>query len=146
MTHIKIAAKDDINDIAEIENICFSAPWSKDSIAQSLANPCSHFYIAYIDDKLAGYMGLQIFSGEGYVTNVATLPAFRKQGVAMALLTEAMKNDMQFITLEVRESNAPAISLYKKAGFQNMGIRPNFYSSPPENAIIMTRYFNEEKN
>ncbi len=144
MTHIKTAANYDINDIAKIENICFSAPWSEESIAQSLANPCSHFYIAYQDGKLAGYMGLQIFSGEGYVTNVATLPEFRRQGIAMALLSEAMKNDMQFISLEVRESNAPAIRLYEKAGFQNMGIRPNFYSDPPENAIIMTRYFHDE--
>lgn len=145
MMHIKTATEENINDIAEIENACFSSPWSKDSIAESLANPCSYFYIAYDDNNVAGYMGLQIFSGEGYVTNVATLPKYRQQGVASALLREAMKNEMQFITLEVRESNHPAISLYEKAGFQNMGIRPNFYSNPSENAIIMTRYFDEKE-
>ena len=85
-------------------------------------------------------MGLQIFSGEGYVTNVAVLPKFREKGIAKALITEQMKNDMEFITLEVRESSVPAINLYTKMGFENMGIRPKFYSNPTENAIIMTKY------
>lgn len=140
MMHIKIATKDNISDIAKIEQACFSAPWSEDSIAESLDNPASHFLIAYNSDEVAGYMGLQIFSGEGYVTNVAVLPKFRGKGIAKALITEQMKNDMEFITLEVRESNVPAINLYTKMGFENMGIRPKFYSNPTENAIIMTKY------
>lgn len=140
MMHIKIATKENISDIAKIEQACFFAPWSEDSIAESLDNPASHFLIAYYGDEVAGYMGLQIFSGEGYVTNVAVLPKFRKKGIAKALITEQMKNDMEFITLEVRESNVPAINLYTKMGFENMGIRPKFYSNPTENAIIMTKY------
>ena len=140
MMHIKIATKENICDIAKIEQACFSAPWSEDSIAESLDNPASHFLIAYYGDEVAGYMGLQIFSGEGDVTNVAVLPKFRKKGIAKALITEQMKNDMEFITLEVRESNVPAINLYTKIGFENMGIRPKFYSNPTENAIIMTKY------
>ena len=140
MMHIKIATKENISDIAKIEQACFSAPWSEDSIAESLDNPASHFLIAYYGDEVAGYMGLQIFSGEGYVTNVAVLPKFRGKGIAKALISEQMKNDMEFITLEVRESNVPAINLYTKMGFENMGIRPKFYSNPTENAIIMTKY------
>ena len=84
MMHIKIATKENISDIAKIEQACFSAPWSEDSIAESLDNPASHFLIAYYGDEVAGYMGLQIFSGEGYVTNVAVLPKFRKKGIAKA--------------------------------------------------------------
>lgn len=140
MMHIKIATKENIGDIARIEQACFSSPWSEDSIAESLDNPASHFLIAYYGDEVAGYMGLQIFSGEGYVTNVAVLPKFRGKGIAKALISEQMKNDMEFITLEVRESNIPAINLYTKMGFENMGIRPKFYSNPTENAIIMTKY------
>ena len=101
----------------------------------------SHFLVATVDGNVAGYMGLQIFGGEGYVTNVAVLPEYRKQGIAEALIRKQMKNEMSFITLEVRESNLPAISLYTKYGFKNVGIRPNFYSAPIENAIIMTYEF-----
>ena len=86
-------------------------------------------------------MGLQIFSREGYVTNVAVLCDYRRQGIAEKLISRAMENDMDFITLEVRKSNAPAIALYEKAGFEAVGIRPKFYSNPDEDAVIMTRNF-----
>ena len=84
-------------------------------------------------------MGLQIFSGEGYVTNVAVLPDFRRQGIAEMLIKKQLENDMNFISLEVRKSNLPAISLYKKLGFETVGIRPHFYTSPDEDAVIMTK-------
>ncbi|MFR5875760.1 MAG: ribosomal protein S18-alanine N-acetyltransferase [Eubacterium sp.] len=141
MMHIKIAKNQNITDIFKIENACFSTPWSEKSIAESLANPNSLFYIAFVDGKAAGYMGLQIFSGEGYVTNIATLPEYRRQGVAKALINEAIKNDMEFITLEVRKSNNAAIHLYSRLGFEEVGTRPNFYREPIEDAILMTRYF-----
>ena len=141
MMHIKNFSDQYIDDVYEIEKTCFSNPWSRADIAKQLELDTSYFYVAEVDGKTAGYIGLQIFSGEGYVTNVAALPEYRRLGIAGKLLNEAMKNDMQFITLEVRESNLPAIRLYEKEGFQNMGIRPNFYSNPTENAIIMTRYF-----
>jgi ribosomal-protein-alanine N-acetyltransferase len=140
---IRIATRDDVARLVKIENACFSSPWSEESLAESLANPCSRFFIAEADGETAGYLGLQIFSGEGYVTNIAVLPEYRRCGIAKALIGEACKVDMDFITLEVRESNLPAISLYEKAGFENMGIRPGFYSNPDENAVIMTKYFTE---
>lgn len=111
----------------------------KSDITRQLELDTSYFLVAEIDGKAVGYMGLQIFSGEGYVTNVAVLPQYRKQGIAKALITEQMKNHMDFITLEVRESNIPAVNLYTKMGFKNVGVRPNFYSNPTENAIIMTK-------
>lgn len=144
MTHIKTATKEDISDIARIEQACFSSPWSESSIAESLGNPASHFLIAYENEEVAGYMGLQIFSGEGYVTNIAVLPRYRQLGIATALIEKQLENPMDFITLEVRESNSPAIKLYTKMGFENMGIRPKFYSNPTENAVIMTRIFYEK--
>ena len=98
---------------------------------------------ATVDEKVVGYMGLQVFSGEGYVTNVAVLPEYRRQGIAKMLIEKQMQNEMSFITLEVRESNLPAVRLYESCGFENVGIRPKFYSNPTENAIIMTKYFTE---
>ncbi len=138
------ATPDDVADIKKIEDECFSVPWSEKSIEESLKNPCSHFYIAKVNNEAAGYIGVQIFSGEGYVTNVATLPEYRKQGIARALMERALENEMEFLTLEVRKSNLPAISLYRKLGFEEVGIRPNFYREPNEDAVLMTRYFNEE--
>ncbi len=140
MMHIKTAKREDIRDIANIEKVCFSNPWSENSLAESISHPDSLFYIAKVDDITVGYMGLQIFSGEGYVTNVAVLPEYRRQGIAKALIAEAIKNDMEFITLEVRESNQAAISLYEAFGFIQVGKRPKFYRNPEEDALIMTLY------
>lgn len=141
MIHIKHAQQQNVPDIAGIENACFSAPWTEKSISESLANENSHFYIAFVDGVAAGYMGLQIFSGEGYVTNIATLPEYRRQGIAKALINEAVKNDMEFITLEVRKSNYAAINLYNQLGFKEVGTRPKFYREPVEDALLMTKYF-----
>lgn len=143
MMHIRRLSSGHIDGVVNIENICFSNPWSKDDIAAQIDNETSYFLVALVDDKVVGYMGLQIFSGEGYVTNVAVLPEYRGQGIAKALIKKQFENEMDFITLEVRESNVPAISLYTKMGFKSIGVRPNFYSNPNENAIIMTKYFED---
>lgn len=130
-----------LDGVEKIEKTCFAHPWSREDLKNQISLDTSHFLVATVDGNVAGYMGLQIFGGEGYVTNVAVLPEYRKQGIAESLIKEQMKNEMSFITLEVRESNLPVISLYTKCGFKNVGIRPNFYSAPTENAIIMTYEF-----
>ncbi len=128
-----------LDDVFEIEKICFSHPWSKEDLKAQLGNNTSYFYVCDIDGMAVGYIGLQIFSGEGYVTNVAVLPEYRRCGIGQALISRAMENEMDFITLEVRESNNSAITLYEKSGFERVGIRPNFYTCPDENAVIMTK-------
>ena len=147
MMHIKIKVEnmkaEHINEVENIEKICFANPWSRDDLEQQLNLDTSHFAVATLDGNVVGYMGLQIFSGEGYVTNVAVLPEYRRQGIAKMLIEKQLQNEMSFITLEVRESNLPAIKLYESCGFENVGIRPKFYSNPTENAIIMTKYFTE---
>ncbi len=141
MINIKKLSPEHIDGVVAVENTCFCSPWSRQDLEKQLELETSHFSVAVIDDKVVGYMGLQIFSGGGYVTNIAVLPEYRRQGIARMLINEQMKNDMDFITLEVRESNIPAIKLYTEAGFKNAGIRPNFYSNPKENALIMTKVF-----
>ena len=129
-----------LDGVVNIEKICFVHPWLRDDLEQQLNLDTSHFAVATLDGNVVGYMGLQIFSGEGYVTNVAVLPEYRRQGIAKMLIEKQLQNDMSFITLEVRESNLPAIKLYEFCGFENVGIRPKFYTDPTENAIIMTKY------
>ncbi len=109
-------------------------------------NAKTFFYVASVGGVTAGYMGISIIAGEGYVTNIAVLPRFRKQGVALCILNtviENHKNDLDFISLEVRVSNDAAISLYKKLGFEMVGTRKRFYEHPTEDALIMTKTFGD---
>lgn len=133
-----------LDDVCEIEKVCFSNPWSKKDLENQLNTETSCFIVAEERGKAVGYMGLQIFYGEGYVTNIAVLPEYRGRGIGEALIRKQLENPMDFITLEVRESNLTAMSLYTKTGFERLGVRPNFYSNPTENAVIMTKYFNKE--
>jgi ribosomal-protein-alanine N-acetyltransferase len=137
---IESLKKEHIDEVYNIEKICFVHPWSYDALENQVDISTSHFLVAIVDDKVVGYMGLQIFDTEGYVTNIAVLPEYRGQGIAKALITKQMENQLSFMSLEVRESNIPAINLYTKMGFENVGIRPNFYTDPDENAIIMTKH------
>ncbi len=138
------ASHDDAYDISLLENECFSVPWTKENIIESL-NSATVFYVAKSDSKTVGYLGMQNAMGDGYITNVAVTKNFRNFGVATALLSAlfeyATKTQMNFISLEVRKSNIPAISLYKKLGFKDVGVRKNFYTAPKEDAVIMTKYF-----
>ena len=87
---------------------------------------------------------MSIVIDEGYIFNVAVRESYRNKGVATSLINELVtygkKNNFSFITLEVRESNFPAISLYSKFGFIKAGERKDYYSNPKENAILMTKY------
>lgn len=139
---IKVATYDDIVDISNIENECFSCPWSQNAIRESMDANTS-FYIGCVNNKTVAYMGLSKIVGEGYVTNIAVLPQFRKQGIAKALLEYVIlqNSNLEFISLEVRVSNSNAISLYEKFNFKNVGLRKRFYTNPIEDAIIMTKTF-----
>lgn len=131
-----------ISAVAELEKENFSVPWSEKSIAEELENPNAHFLVAVKNGEVLGYIGIQSICSECYVTNIAVKKSHRKQGVGTLLLDRAfrdaiLRND-EFISLEVRKSNKEAISLYSKFGFKIEGERKDFYSSPVEDAHIMT--------
>ncbi|MBQ1354743.1 MAG: ribosomal protein S18-alanine N-acetyltransferase [Ruminococcus sp.] len=134
-----------IDAVAAIEAECFSHPWSKKSLEESLEKENSLFLVAYEDGKVIGYVGMEVIVDEGYIFNVAVSADYRRRGVGYALVRElvtySMKNSLCFITLEVRESNSAAISLYSKFGFIKAGERKNYYSDPTEAAVLMTKYF-----
>lgn len=130
--------------IARIEESCFSTPWSEKALTEELDVPSAVFLTALAGDTVAGYMGMQVAGGVGYVCNVAVSPGFRRRGVASALIQAqtdyARGHSLSEITLEVRSSNAAARALYEKLGFTRLGTRPNFYSQPVENAEIYSFY------
>ena len=129
-----------IEGIAAIEKQCFRHPWSADGLREELGKGI--FLAAVEDGTVAGYVGCQTVLDEGYITNVAVLPAFRRRGVAECLLGELVRQaeGLSFLTLEVRASNRPAAALYEKMGFSRVGVRPWFYTGPAEDAVLMTRY------
>ncbi len=138
---IRKMQKDDIPFIFEIEKSCFSNPWSERSLLEECDNPNAHFLVYEKNGIICGYIGSIFVCDEASVTNVAVLPDFRRQGIGMelisALILEARKEGQAQIFLEVRLSNSAAQSLYQKCGFENCGIRRNFYSAPIEDAVIM---------
>lgn len=141
--------KEHIEKIAELEKICFSQPWTKQGILDSFSRG-TKFLVAEKFGVCLGYIGINCVLDEGYVTNIAVFPEWRKKGVASELLkatfTLALDNGLSFVSLEVRESNNAAISLYEKFGFKIEGRRKNFYENPREDALIMTKRFEENEN
>lgn len=135
---------DHIKEIALLEKVCFSTPWSEQTITDAHKTG-TRFFVAVDGKKVLGYVGISAIIDEGYITNVAVFPEHRKKGVATALLLKlfsfAKENNLSFISLEVRESNHNAISLYEKMGFLTEGKRKNFYTSPLEDALILTKRF-----
>ncbi len=132
---------EDARDLAELDLLCFAVPWSEKSFLEEANNPLARYFVAKDEEKIIGYGGIWLVSGEGQITNIAVHPGMRKKGIASAILDELIKSAeaCEQIFLEVRESNAAAISLYEKHGFKNCGVRKNFYHSPTENGIIMIR-------
>jgi len=147
--HIVPMTAEHLDEVAELERVCFSVPWSRNMLAEELDNLLSAFLVA-LDNSgaVVGYAGLQVVLDEGYITNVAVRPDCRRQGIAGKLLQVfldfAQGNKLAFLTLEVRASNYDAIALYGSRGFRSVGRRKNYYEHPKEDAIIMTRNFDYE--
>ncbi|MDD4565635.1 MAG: ribosomal protein S18-alanine N-acetyltransferase [Eubacteriales bacterium] len=141
---IRQAEEKDIKPMADIDIMCFSAPWSEKSFEQEIKNNHLAFYIvAESGRKIVGYAGLWLIDSEGHITNVAVHPEFRRKRIGEALisvlLAHTIKNGALSHTLEVRASNEAAISLYIKFGFEPAGIRKSYYEDNGEDAIIMWR-------
>jgi len=132
-----------VAQIAQLEKICFSDPWSERSIASELDNQLAFWLVATEGENVAGYIGSQTVMDETDMMNVAVHPDFRRQGIAEALihsLVEQLKAmGSHCLTLEVRASNAPAIALYEKLGFSEIGRRKNYYRNPREDALILRK-------
>ncbi len=133
-----------IEDILKIENACFAIPWSRASLEKELSNKMAIYFVALEDEKVVGYGGMWHVITEGYITNIAVDKDYRRKHIADAIVKKlieyAVEKEMIGVSLEVRVSNASAISLYKKNGFVLEGVRKEYYDDNKEDAYIMWKY------
>lgn len=134
---------DHVSQVAALEAQCFSAPWSERSICSELMNPLSLWIVALDGQAVAGYVGSQSVLGEADMMNLAVAPEYRRNGIGQqlvsALIDRLSADGVKSLTLEVRVSNKNACALYNKLGFFEVGRRPNYYSNPKEDALILRK-------
>ncbi|EGQ25560.1 ribosomal protein S18-alanine N-acetyltransferase [Mammaliicoccus sciuri] len=132
----------DITSVASIEREAFATPWTEEIFEHELAgNEYSHYIVAELDGEIIGHCGMWIVLDECHITNVAVRSSLRGKGIGEDLMRKAMElcrlNEVRTMTLEVRVSNEPARSLYRKLGFQEGGIRKNYYTDDHEDGLVM---------
>jgi ribosomal-protein-alanine N-acetyltransferase len=140
---VKKMTKDDVGEVFHIEELIHPEHhWSKESFYNELANNLAYYYsVKDENDKVVGFIGFWLIIEEAHITTLGIHPDFRRLQLAQALLIKTIevcyKNMIKYITLEVRESNIPAISLYERFLFESIGVRKNYYQDNNENALIM---------
>lgn len=141
---IRDARMEDIPALEALERQCFSVPWTGEQLIAQLPDGSHRFLVAERDGAILGYVGMMFVLDEGYISNVATASTARRQGIGRelikALLSEADKLELSFVTLEVRRGNEPAKALYSQQGFMPVGERRDYYQHPKEDAILMTKF------
>lgn len=142
MITIEKMSREHLSEVASIEEMSFSLPWSLESLELMLTEQASAL-VALEDGRVLGYVGMMCVLDEGQIINVAVHPDARRRGVGRSLMQAAeayaKERGIVFLSLEVRESNFAARSLYSSLGWEEQGIRKGFYSHPVENACVMTK-------
>ena len=132
-----------VAQVAALEKLCFSDPWSEKSVGSELENPLSLWLVAEEEGAVWGYVGSQTVMGETDMMNVAVHPDYRNQGIATALIVglveELRRQGRHCLPLEVRASNETAIRVYERLGFTELGRRKNYYRNPREDALILRK-------
>jgi [ribosomal protein S18]-alanine N-acetyltransferase len=134
-------------DLPEIEQILRVSPeasaWSLEALSDALRHHARYFFVARNEQGIAAFICGRKVAEEGEILNLAVRPGLRKRGMGKALagkLLHAFAQDgVAQVFLEVRESNAPAISFYRQLGFHQIGHRPSYYQNPPEAALVLMR-------
>ena len=132
-----------IDTVAELEGLCFSHPLSKENLGMLLPGGIGIGFVIIDEERglAAAYGGIICVLDEGQILNIAVHPEYRRRGLGRrimdAIFTHARENNITFITLEVRESNEAAISLYKGLGFYQVGRLKGYYDTPKEDGLIL---------
>lgn len=129
--------------VAQLEKENFSMPWSENVLLSELSNPLSLWLVAVQENDVVGYVGAQIVPDEADMMNIAVNDSHRRMGIGrelvVQLLSKLKEQGVRSLSLEVRASNTPAISLYTELGFEVVGRRPGYYKMPKEDALIMRK-------
>jgi ribosomal-protein-alanine N-acetyltransferase len=140
---IQRMALEDVEEVARLEKLCFSDPWTKRCFQDELEHQFSIPLVVKTGQKIVGYACLWHVNDQMEIANFAVSPEFRKKGIGRMLmqkvLSEAIKKGCASLILSVRESNLPALNLYKEFGFVEVGRRKRYYRFPIEDAIIMVK-------
>lgn len=140
---IVLMKSEHVPQVAALEKCCFQDPWSERSVVGELDNPLSLWLVCLEGERVLGYVGSQTVLGETDMMNVAVSPDARRRGIGealiLALIEELRRQGSHCLSLEVRASNDPAIGLYQKLGFSQVGRRPNYYRNPKEDACILRK-------
>ena len=140
---IRPMTKEDCEQVAAIEAASFSVPWSLNAFTETVEKENFRYFVAEEEGEILGYCGFLFVLDEAEIPNVCVKSSARKRGVGRqmmsVLMDEAKKLGMAVLYLEVRESNIPARSLYLSLGFEENGIRKNFYEHPVEHAVLMSK-------
>lgn len=138
----------DVEEVSRIEEESFSMPWKPSDFMDMIRLDYAYYIVAKLDGKPIGCCGVRNMCGDGEITNVVISKDYRKRGYGERmfeyLLESSKPRGVVNFTLEVRCSNKAAISMYKKFGFVEEGIRPNFYEKPQEDGLIMWLRSSEE--
>ena len=126
--------------VAELERQNFSEPWPDIAVRSELTNKLALWLVAVEDGEVVGYVGSQTVLQEADMMNIAVASTHRRRGIARMLVEELIcRLDAYQLSLEVRVSNSPAIALYESLGFQQVGLRKNYYRKPKEDALILRK-------
>lgn len=139
--NIVSAAEGDMKTLREIAAVCFPDPWSERLFREAYTSPYTKMLLAKTNaGDIAGYLVLSETGDDISVDDIAVLPQYRRMGIGKMLLlwVDEKYPDRNFL-LEVRESNAPAIALYKSMEFEPVGFRKRYYQNPDEGAVLMTK-------
>lgn len=136
-------------ELARLEAACFAHPRSETALREEIGQPERYLLLACKwQGQLEGYVGLEYVLDEGYITDLAVFPRYRRHGVGTALLRELERRGrelgLRFLTLEVRPSNAAALGLYRAMGYWEAGRRRDFYTDPREDALLLTKYLKND--
>ena len=147
---IRRMCETDIPAVAAIEAGTFSLPWSENGFRTALGRRDTVFFVATVDERIVGYAGFYTCLDQADITNVAVSSEYKRRGIGTrlmdAVITACLSKGVLMIALEVRAGNESAKALYRKCGFEEVGLRKGFYSSPTEDACVMTRYLETEDN
>jgi [ribosomal protein S18]-alanine N-acetyltransferase len=142
---IRSMKAEDIPGVAQLENACFTNPWPEKEIEYEFKeNPCSKIVVALLEETIVGYLDFMITFDSATINRICVTMTERQKGIAQALLDKMVeiakrqKETVEFITLEVRSSNMPALNLYKKNGWEEITVKKHYYDDG-EDAIYMVR-------